>query len=113
MLYLRNNLTVVEPVWVTGEAEGPSLLLVDPEVWDSYTRFKRSSRRTTKPELSPISTVRLVVKNDAPWESRNSKLTARRQFLLVNTGRLTVHVRLFMTETPAVFDPLLAVALLD
>ena len=90
VLFLRNNLTVVEPIWITGEAEGPSVVLVDPDVWESYSRFKKFSRRTVRPELAPVTTVRLVVKNDG--DGRSGVLVARRSFLLVNTGNLNVHV---------------------
>jgi hypothetical protein len=47
MLFLRNNLTVVEPVWVTGFAEGPSVLaLLDPPVWDHFQRNSKSGMYT-------------------------------------------------------------------
>jgi hypothetical protein len=42
MLFLRNNLTVVEPVWVTGFAEGPSVLsLLDPPVVEHFLRTRK------------------------------------------------------------------------
>ena len=42
MLFLRNNLTVVEPVWVTGLAEGPSVLsLLDPPVVEHFLRTRK------------------------------------------------------------------------
>jgi hypothetical protein len=46
VLFLRNNLTVVEPVWIYGDAEGPSLLLLDPPSWDHYQRTRQNGAGT-------------------------------------------------------------------
>ncbi len=35
MLFLRNNLTSIEPIWLSGEAEGASVAFLDPEGFEA------------------------------------------------------------------------------
>jgi hypothetical protein len=90
MLFVRNNLTLVEPLWVSGVAEGPMILFVEPNHRDGPDPSSRTVPQFSE-EYTPVTSVQLAVMLDS--RDGTSQLLGRRVFRIANYGRLSVQVR--------------------